>query len=350
MSHPEVRSSAGARTKGRFDGVSGLISYLLFTSLDRHAPALARGADRLGQRWRGRAWLTGRAETDRGPVDIAYLGAPDTLSHWLLDRLGVEPKRIVDARRTPGSVPCAVEFVMIPAQQYGDWARAGWIVLPRYVRHRQALRGVPSEFESEIGERVARDGVTLRFTQSAGELDRFQRDLYDPMLDRRHGQLALRTGRALLRLGQKRGGLLVAEAGGRALAGAVAAPSSRTAGDLEIWALGVAADAPKGAGSAPVLGWVRWARERRFAAVDHLASLPLYSDGLTRQKLRWGTELLPPSESQELVAMRVHGSSPAVKCWFGRHSFAACSYRGVKRVDIDDPNRLEEVARALALG
>jgi hypothetical protein len=348
MGHPEVRSSV--RMKGRLDGVSGLISYLVFTSLERHAPALARGADRVGQRWRGRAWLFGQAATDRGPVDVAYLGAPDTLSRWLLDRLGVGSTETRVAMHEPGSVRCSVELVMIQADEWRKWGLAGWIVLPRYVRHRQVLTLEPGEFEREVAERVRQDGVTLRFTREPRDLDRFQRELYDPMLERRHGHLALRTGRALLRLGQRRGGLFLAEAGGRALAGAVAVPSVRVSGDLEIWALGVGADAPKGAGLAPVLGWVRWARERRFAAVDHLASLPLYSDGLTRQKLRWGTELGEHTESRELVALRVHGAEPALQTWLSHHSFAARSSNGIQRVDVEDPNRFLEVARALALG
>jgi hypothetical protein len=243
-----------------------------------------------------------------------------------------------------------VELAIIPGVEARSFGRAGWLVLPRYVHHRQELHDEPSGFERKVAERFRVSGMTLRLSRDPNDLERFQRELYDPMLLRRHGDRALRTGRALLRLGQRRGGLFIVETEGRAFAGAVGAPSASAKDELEIWALGVAADAPSGAGLVPVLGWVRWARERRFAAVDHLVSLPLYSDGLTRQKLRWGTSLSEPAESQERLALRVHGSGPALASWLGRHSFAACSNDGLTRVDASDPESLARIARSLAVG
>lgn len=349
MGRPEIAASFGARARGRLDGVTGVASYLLFTSLDRHAPTFAEGIHRLGQLWRGRTWLVGYAETDEGPVDVAYLGRSDTVAHWLLDKVGVVALRTTVAKQTPGSVPCAVELVAVPKRDADRWSRAGWLLLPRYVRHRQALDESPSPFEERVA-RLARDkGLSTRFSREATELDRFHAELYDPMLERRHGPRALRSGRALLRLAQRRGGLMITEEGGRMVAGAVAAPSAAAPDELEIWALGVSGSAPTDAGLVPVLGWVRWARERRYAAVDHLASLPLYSDGLTRHKLRWGTELVLPKEARELVAMRVHGSGAPLASWLRRHSFAARSKGSITRVDVTEPGRLAEVARALSL-
>ena len=344
------RSSLRARIDGALDGVPGLISYLAFTSLERRAPALARRADELGQRVRGRKWLAGRAETECGPVDIAYLGSPDRLARWFLDKLGATSLRTEDAKLVPGEVLCDVEVSLFPATEASAWARAGWLVMPRYVRHRQPLLSAPLKFERHIEERVRASGITLRLSRDAADLRRFQRDLYDPMLKRRHGDRALRTGRALLRLGQRRGGLFIAEARGRPVSAAIGAPSAQRAADLEIWALGVAADASAHSALAPVLAWVHWAREHGFTAVDHLASLPLYSDGLTRQKLRWGTVLSEPSESRELLALRVRRTSSAVESWLGRHTFAARSARGITPVDVHDPERLEAIARALAAG
>jgi hypothetical protein len=346
--HGAMEGMRNGLFEGSLDGASGLLSYLLFTSLQRHAPALGRSADRLGKRLRRSRWLVGRAETTDGPLDIAYLGSPDRLSLWLLDRLGVVHPHVVRAKQVPGSVPCAVELSLVPADERGDWARAGWLVLPRYVHHRQMLSGDPSAFEKRVATRSGASGLTLRLSRDPGDLERFERELYRPMLARRHGDMALRTGHALLRLGQRRGGLFIAEKDGRALSAAVGAPSVTTPGDLEIWALGVAEGAPPPASLAPVLGWARWARERRFVALDHLVSLPLYSDGLTRHKLRWGTVISEPTETSELIALRVHGESAALASWLGRHTFAACGRSGLVRVDAPDAGSLAGIARALA--
>ncbi len=350
MARPEHRTSFGARFEHAFDGLPALASYLVFTGLARRAPALARGADRLSVRFRRRTWLVGRAETDSGSVDVAYLGSPDRLSRWLLDRLGVTSVREHRAALAPGSVRCDVELCLFPAAEARDWARNGWLTLPRYAHHRQKLGPEPSSFERRVARRIRKQGVTLRLSRDPESLDRFQRELYDPMLRRRHGDRALRTGRALLRFGQRRGGLFIAEIGDRAIAAAVGAPSATVPGDFEIWALGVAADALPGSGLAPVLGWVEWAREHRFSVVDHVASLPLYSDGLTRQKLRWGTEMTEPIAPQELLALRVHGTGAPLLGWLRRHGFAARSKRGLVRIDVTDPGTLPDTARSLLVG
>lgn len=348
MALPEGRFAFPSRFRHAFDGVPGLISYLVFNSLERRAPVLARGADELGRRWRGRAWLVGQAETGQGPLDIAYLGSPDRVSRWLLDRLGAQALGIRAGRLAPGSVPCDVELVLVPAEEAQSYARAGWLMLPRYVHHRQLLDTPPSAFERRVGRRLEAAGIRMRVSHAPADLEQFQRELYDPMLERRHGDRALRTGRALLRFGQLQGGLMLAEVAGRPIAGAVGAPAAHARNELEIWALGVAADAPSGAGLAPVFGWVRWARERGFAAVDHVASVPLYSDGLTRQKLRWGTVLTAPAECRELVALRVHGNRAGLRSWLGGHTFAARSNAGLVPVKIDDPASLATRALALA--
>jgi len=43
MALPELCSSFGARLERVLDGVPGLVSYLVFTSLLRRAPTVARG-------------------------------------------------------------------------------------------------------------------------------------------------------------------------------------------------------------------------------------------------------------------------------------------------------------------
>jgi hypothetical protein len=332
---------------GQLDGARGLVSYLTFSSLWRYAPRLARRAEALGRLWRGQSWLSGESETEAGPITIAHLGPPDRYARWLLARLGLSSIRAERAKPRAGSVPCGVELIVIPAHEAREWGREGWLVLPRFVRHRQALGSEPSKFENRVAERCRARGVRLRLSRDPDELDRFQRELYEPMLRRRHGDQALRTGRALLRFGQRRGGLFVAESEGRLLAAAVGAPSVIAPSELAIWALGVAADAPSGSGLAPVLGWVRWARERDFDAVDHLLGLPLYTDGLTRQKLRWGTELMEFTERQERIAMRLHASGPALTSWLSRHTFAACSSAGIVPVSATDRLTIAQTARAL---
>jgi hypothetical protein len=131
------------------------------------------------------------------------------------------------------------------------------------------------------------------------------------------------------------------------LAGALAAPRRYGANDLDIWALGVLPDAPRGAGLFAVLGWIRWAREHGFDGVDHLASPPLHTDGLTRQKLRWGTSLVVPPECREVVALRLHGDRPPLRTWLAGHRFAACSAGGLVPVAVGDPAKLAAVARSL---
>jgi len=350
MALPELCSSFGARLERVLDGVPGLVSYLVFTSLLRRAPTVARAVELLARRHRGRAWLVGEARSDAGAVRLAYLGSPDRLSRWLLDRLGAGPLREEDGAGAPGSVACDVELRLVPSEEADDWAGTGWLVLPRYVHHRQRLDREPSTFERRVARRARASGVSLRFTRDARDLDLFKSVLYDPMLERRHGERALRTGRALLRFGQLRGGLFVAEHEGRPVAGAVAAPSAYNPAELEIWALGVAGDAPAGAGPAAILGWIDRARERRLSVVDHVASLPLYSDGLTRQKLRWGTTLHEPFAAREMLALRVQGSGPAIHDWLSRHCFAARSRAGIVRVAAARPDELARVARSLAVG
>jgi hypothetical protein len=270
------------------------------------------------------------------------------MSRWLLDRLGTKAVCAATEATALGRQRSGVELALIPAAEARDRAQAGWLILPRYVHHRQRLNGPLSAFEQFVSKRAGENRITVRLSRDPADLERFQHELYDPMLKRRHGDRALRTGRALLRFGQKRGGLMLAEIGGRSIAGAVGAPSARASRELEIWTLGVAADAPSGAGLAAVLGWVRWARENGFVAVDHLVSLPLYSDGLTRQKLRWGTILSEPVECRELLGLRVHGSGAALRSWLGRHTFAACSNAGIVPLRVDDPAQLVHAARKLA--
>src|SRR5687768_4123001 len=123
------------------DGVPDLLSYLVFNSLARRAPTLGRRLDELGRLWRGRVWLVGRAETEHGPLDIAYLGSPDRMSRWLLDRLGAKSVCIATGASAVGRQRSGVELVLIPAAEAKDRARAGWLILPRYVHHRQLLGG-----------------------------------------------------------------------------------------------------------------------------------------------------------------------------------------------------------------
>jgi hypothetical protein len=350
MARPELRSSFGARLERVFDGVPGLASHLVFTSLLTRAPLLARAAAELARYRRGRVWLRGNAETAAGPVRIAHLGSPDRVTRWFLHRLGAGTVERQEAARVPGAVACDVELCLVPLEETLAFARDGWLLLPRYVHHLQDLREGPSSFEVRVARRARAQGLTLGMTRTARELDDFQRRLYDPMLARRHGEHALRTGRALLRLGQLRGGLCVVRSNGRAVAGAVAAPNARDRAELEIWALGVAEDAPAGAGFAAVLGWVSWAREHGLERVDHVASLPLYSDGLTRQKLRWGTTLHEPVATNEVVAMRVVGAGAAVKSWLSGHVFAARSEKGLVPVSVTEPGELSRAARSLASG
>ncbi|HEX4338727.1 MAG TPA: hypothetical protein VH062_22630 [Polyangiaceae bacterium] len=348
MALPELRSSLGLRLERTFDGVPGLLSYLLFTTLNRRAPSLARRAERLAEWRRGRGWLVGDASTELGPVKIAHFGAPDRLSRWFLDRLGAHAPVAHLGGSAPGSVPCDVEIRSVSSLEANDLGRAGWLVLPRYVHHRQSLANAPTDFERRVASRAEARRIHFRITRDAGDLGAFQRDLYEPMLARRHGARALRTGRALLRLGQRRGGLLVAETGGRIVAGAVAAPGAYDARELDVWAIGVADDAPSSAGLFAVLGWVSWAREHRLSVVDHMLSLPLFSDGLTRQKLRWGTLLAPPLRATEFFALRARSDGAAVRRFLSQHSFAARSSAGVVRVDVADRAALEHTARALA--
>lgn len=331
-----------------WDGVPEALSYLFFTALEQRAPTVSRMATLVAERMRGRSWLAGTAETPEGTVRIAHLGPPDRFARWFLDRLGAKEIRAVPASAEPGSVPCAVEIMTIPANRARAFGHAGWLVLPRYVHHRQRLTSTPSGYERRVAERALANRLTFRFTQRASDLEAFRRQLYEPMLQRRHGANALRTGRALLSLGQRRGGLFLVEADGQAVSGAIGAPSVASPRDLEIWALGVAREAPSGSDLAPVLAWIGWAREQGYDAVDHLVTVPLFSDGLTRHKLRWGTALLEPRGERDVLAIRTHGSTRALSSWLGRHSFAARTRTGIVRVDVSNTDELAKRARALS--
>jgi hypothetical protein len=357
---PRKVTALGRALSRQLDGADRLLSYLFFSSLFRRAPALARHVAAVADLRHPRDSAVAEVETNAGPMTLRYHGRVDAGARWLLHRLGasaISPCR-------PHTSDADVELRMIRSHESREFARRGYLILPRWVHHRQALDRRPSRLEERTERSIENGGVRLRFSRAPDDLDQFMSELYEPMLRRRHGERALRTGRALLRWGQQRGGLFLAEVDGQMVAGALGAPSAIRAREVEIWAVGRGPKVRPGAHDAAVYAWVRWARHRGYESVNHLLSLPLLNDGLTRSKLRWGGTLIEAPECQLRMAMRPHIASAAVDGWLRQYVFVTCSSRGLVGVGSEgaappsaglvgmtalDLASFENVARALLL-
>ena len=182
-----------------------------------------------------------------------------------------------------------------------DWlapraADAGWLVVPKWVSHVQEL----SQREDVL---TVPAGLELRISRSRRDLERFYAQLYLPMLERRHADLAVVTPIEYLRHRLRRGWLVLVERAGAPVAGAFVEPSSDQRLCIDV--IGRADDATAPERKLVLAAAVDFARRWGFRQLDHLVSLPLVNDGLMQQKLAFDTRLERPAGSRVAYALKV---------------------------------------------
>src|SRR5207253_2690645 len=131
-------------------------------------------------------------------------------------------------------------------------------------------------------------GLTARIASDRDELDRFRRELYEPYGRRRFGDLFAPIPPHAFRHARRAGWLILLEADGRTVAGAVLERWSR---DVRILAFGVEIDGPLPTGlllAACYYHAIEFAVNGGFPRLSLGTTRPVLTDGVLAYKRKWG--------------------------------------------------------------
>jgi len=150
--------------------------------------------------------------------------------------------------------------------------------------------------------------LTVRISRERVDLEHFRRDLYEPYVRSRFGDLCQVIPEHTFRHALRQGWLLVLEQGSRPVAGQVI---ERWGRDLRLIAFGVAVNgAPGPALSACYYNAILFAVARKFPRLSLGSVRPLLSDGVLRYKRKWGAALGWPV-TWDVFLLRVRNTAAA---------------------------------------
>lgn len=158
-------------------------------------------------------------------------------------------------------------------------------------------------------------GLSARFSHDPAELEHFRVRMLEPLLRRRHGMLAAIDPPQRLTAWFARGGLLLVEKDGRAVAGALAEEQ----GDTLLFRRSGVLDADDslvkaGAQTALYYFLIRHALARGLRHLDTLMSAPFPLDGVFRHKADWGAVSLPDDvTARQVLYLPRQGSAVAAR-------------------------------------
>jgi hypothetical protein len=282
-------------------------------------PALVQGVSGFAERiqrpslavWRG---------TTQGRSSLVYAGNDRVLGRMLFTALGssaMEALGQVRAAAAPDfDLGADVEFVEVSARKARELARAGWLMLPRWVEFEVDLRRSEAELwdarKREIVRRIERSGLTLEIARDERALHEFHREMYTPTARERHGAHAFVRRLGYARRAARSGYLAFARSGSERIAGLLLVPR-RGGGGVDAWLFGVRGGAyaeSRLAREAVYLYALRWARDQLGARSFGLtASPPLIRHGLLRFKKRWGATAAPGLRHGTAIAARFRAGS-----------------------------------------
>jgi hypothetical protein len=275
------------------------------------------GTIELVQRPRLATWKT----ADQGPRLLVASNDP-LLLHVLTRALaGTEYERCGSIRRLgirPDSTfDAEVVAVEIPTARAGDFAGAGWIVLPRWVAMEVDLRTNELELwdtsKRETVRRIERSDFELEVARGRDDAREFHRLMYAPTARARHGATAIVVRPGFVDAAIRSGFVLFVRHGGARRAGLLLVPRPGKRRVLDAFLSGVAQGDYADTGlarEAAYLFAIRWARDVYCAS--HLGltgAAPFVRDGILRYKRRWGATALADLRQPGCIALRVNVAS-----------------------------------------
>ena len=143
--------------------------------------------------------------------------------------------------------------------------------------------------------RVQRLGLTVRLTTDVDAYDTFRRELYEPYVRQRFGDLLVALPRQVFTHARRNGWLLLTEHDGRPVGGSVI---ELWGNDPRILVFGVEPNGPIPAGTlleACYYHAIRFAVERGFRRLSLGTCRPVLTDGVLRYKRKWGGTIGAPT-------------------------------------------------------
>ena len=163
--------------------------------------------------------------------------------------------------------------------------------------------------------RVQRLGLEVRVASDAADWERFRRELYEPYVAERFGELRVALPPHAFHQARRNGWLLLVERDGVPLAGALL---ERWGRDTRVLVFGVAtrADIPAGALlEACYYHAIRFAVEHGFRRLSLGTCRPVLTDGVLRYKRKWGGTIGAPA-TWDAFLLR-YRNTPAVRALLG---------------------------------
>jgi hypothetical protein len=300
-------------------------------------PALVQGVSGFAERVQ-RPALAVWSGTTSERLRVAYAGNDGALAKLLFTALGVGPVESsgsVRASEAPEfELGADLEFVEVSALRARTLARAGWLMLPRWVEFEVDLRQREAALwdarKREIVRRIERSALTLEIGRDEAAAAEFHRDMYTPTARERHGDRAFVRRLGYVRRAARSGYVVFARSGVVRVAGLLLVPRRGSAG-VDAWLFGVRDGAyaeSRLAREAVYLFALRWARdELGVQSFGLTASPPLLCHGLTRFKKRWGATAAPGLRHGTAIAVRLRTGSPELSAALGLQPLIGLSWK-----------------------
>jgi hypothetical protein len=243
-----------------------------------------------------------------------------------LTRAGVRPSARFDAD---------VVVLEIPSPSVGDFARAGWVVMPRWVAMEVDLRRPLHELldprKREIVRRVQRSSLELEVARGAEAAREFHERMYAPTARARHGPRAIVVRQAYIRAAVRSGQVLFVRSHGRRQAGllVVARPGRERALDALLFGVADGDYArSKLVREAAYFFAVKWARDTYGAVrLGLTGAAPFANDGGLQFKKHWGASASADLRQATCIAIRVQRGSVDVARALGKTPLIALRHR-----------------------
>jgi hypothetical protein len=222
----------------------------------------------------------------------------------------------------------AVVAVEIPSRAAPDFARAGWLVLPRWVALEVDLREPEHALwdarKRETVRRIERSGLELEVTRGTDAARYFHDRMYAPTAEARHRDLAIVVRLGHVEAAARVGEFLFVRENGVRRAGLVVVPRPGRETMLDALLFGVDGGdyvATRLAREALYLFGLRWARDvMRATRFGLTVAAPFASDGILRYKMHWGATALADSRQGACIAVRVRDGSRELHAALATHA------------------------------
>ena len=309
----------------------------LVDELASHLPAGARprvqgtteGFRRLGRLARVRYPLRRLEGTGRGAEHLVCLLATDELSarYWTTTLFADMPREtiageipalgvVAAARRFAGDADFSLWQAPWPVYAFARGPRVpSW--LPLWLATDRPFDDVIAGDRSGRAarkndvRRVQRLGLTVRLATDAEAYDAFRRDLYEPYVRQRFGDLLVALPRHAFQHARRNGWLLLVEQDGRRVGGALI---ERWGPNPRVLVFGVETNGPTPAGvllEACYYHAIRFAVEHGFPRLSLGTCRPVLTDGVLRYKRKWGGTIGRPA-TWDAFLLR-YRNTPAVR-------------------------------------